>query len=146
MNIFYEIEKLIYYGLKYSLIEDEDRILIRNEILEVLEIDDFQELSDTEFYTLKEELESVEYPSEILNNIINWCIQNNKMENTGVTFQDLLNSKIMGRIIPRSSVISDKFYELYKKGSAKATEYFYALSRQSNYVRTDRIKKDIRWK
>ena len=146
MNIFYEIEKLIYYGLKYSLIEEEDRILIRNEVLEVLEIDDFQELSDTELYTLKEELESVEYPSEILDNIINWCIQNNKMENTGITFQDLLNSKIMGRIIPRSSIITDKFYELYKKNSSRATEYFYALSQQSNYIRTDRIKKDIRWK
>ncbi len=146
MNIFYEIEKLVYYGLKHSLIEDEDRILIRNEILEVLEMDDFQELSETELYSLKEELESTEYPSEILNNIINWCIQNNKMENTGVTFQDLLNSKIMGRIIPRSSIITDKFYELYKKDSTKATEYFYALSQQSNYIRTDRIKKDKRWK
>ena len=85
MNIFYEIEKLIYYGLKHSLIEDEDRILIRNEILEVLEMDDFQELSETELYSLKEELESTEYPSEILNNIINWCIQNNKMEIHNVT-------------------------------------------------------------
>ena len=66
MNIFYEIEKLVYYGLKHSLIEDEDRILIRNEILEVLEMDDFQELSETELYSLKEELESTEYPSEIL--------------------------------------------------------------------------------
>ena len=87
MNIFYEIEKLIYYGLKYSLIEEEDRILIRNEVLEVLEIDDFSELSDTELYTIREELESVEYPSEILNNIINWCIQNNKMENKKRIYQ-----------------------------------------------------------
>jgi UDPglucose--hexose-1-phosphate uridylyltransferase len=146
MNIFYEIEKLIYYGLKYSLIEEEDKILIRNEILEVLEIDDFRELSEIEIQTLEQELESLEYPSEILDNIVNWCIENNKMENTGVTFQDLLNSKIMGRLIPRSSVIIDKFYELYKSGSSKATEYFYALSKQSNYIRTDRIKKDIRWK
>ena len=49
MNIFYEIEKLVYYGLKHSLIEDEDRILIRNEILEVLEMDDFQELRVSKF-------------------------------------------------------------------------------------------------
>ena len=146
MNIFYEIEKLVYYGLNSSFIEEEDRILIRNEILEVLETEDFQELSDIDLQRLQEELESVEYPSKILDNIINWYIENNKPENTGITFQDLLNSKIMGRLIPRSSVITDKFYKLYESDSSMATEYFYALSKQSNYIRTDRIKKDKRWK
>lgn len=146
MNIFYEIEKLINYGIKYSLIDKEDKILVTNQVLEILDLDDYYIFSDIEENEIKSELEYTKYPDKILDNIINWCIDNNKLKNPGITFQDLLNSKIMGCIIPRSSEIINNFNSLLKVSSKKSTDYFYKLSKQSNYIRTDRIKKDIRWK
>lgn len=146
MNIFYEIEKLMNYGIKYSLIDKNDKILVTNQILEILDIDDYQIFSETDQKKIKSELEGTKYPDKILDNIINWCIDNGKLKNPGITFQDLLNSRIMGCIVPRSSEIIKIFYSLLKINSKKSTDYFYKLSKQSNYIRTDRIKKDIRWK
>ena len=145
MDIFYEIEKLVRFGIKYNYISEEDRILVTNEILEVLEIYDFRMFADDEIKQMEKELEKTEYPVKILDNIIEWCIHNDRLENPGIAHQDLLNSKIMGRIIPRSSEIIKIFYELFSKDHEKATDYFYELSKQSNYIRTDRIKKDMHW-
>ena len=145
MDIFYEIETLIRYGIRHNLITEDDKILITNQILEILDIDDFKIFTSEEIINIEENLKMIKYPTETLDKLIEWCIKNNRLENASTTYQDLLNSKIMGRIIPRSSEIIRNFYGFFSKGSEKATDYFYELSKQSNYIRTDRIKKDLHW-
>ena len=44
INISYEIERLIQYGLYKNLISEEDVVYTRNRILEVLGIDDIEEV------------------------------------------------------------------------------------------------------
>ena len=88
MDIFYEVEKLVRFGIKYNYISEEDRILVTNEILEVLEIYDFRIFTDDEIKQMEKELEKTEYPVKILDNIIEWCIHNNRLENSGITYQD----------------------------------------------------------
>ena len=74
MDIFYEVEKLVRFGIKYNYISEEDRILVTNEILEVLEIYDFRIFTDDEIKQMEKELEEKEYPVKILDNISrNFC-------------------------------------------------------------------------
>ncbi|WP_411681207.1 UDP-glucose--hexose-1-phosphate uridylyltransferase [Clostridium thailandense] len=138
INISYEIERLLQYGLSKKLIDDVDLVYTRNRILEVLGID------DVEVAVAKEEL--LESPDSILSNILSWCLKKGVLEEDGVVYKDLLDTKIIGCLIPRPSEVISKFNELYLEDKKKATDYYYDLSRYSNYIRTERVKKDLSWK
>ncbi|MCX4319971.1 MAG: UDP-glucose--hexose-1-phosphate uridylyltransferase, partial [Lachnospiraceae bacterium] len=62
-----------------------------------------------------------------------------------VVYRDLFDTKIMGMLLPRPSEVTKKFWELYKKSPVDATDYFYTISRDSDYIRRYRIKKDLKW-
>lgn len=145
MDIYLEVEKLINYSILNGFIEEEDKILVTNLVLESIDLDSYREFSDDELIKIKEIVKDIKYPTELLDNIVKWASENGKMKNNTLTFQDLLNSKIMGQIIPRTSEIRRKFWLKYEKDKEKATEYFYDLSKKSNYIRTDRISKNIHW-
>ena len=146
MDICSEIEKLIEYSIKNGLVNEQDRILITNMVAGAIELDTYREFSEEEINSIKKEVENTDYPYEILNNIVKWAGENGRLKNDTVTFQDLMNSKIMGQVIPRTSEIRKEFWDKYDNyGIDKATEYFYELSRKSNYIRMDRISKNIHW-
>lgn len=138
INIFCEIERLLQYGLCKGLINGEDVVYTRNRILEALGINEIEET-----YVEQEYLES---PDSILENILNWCLEKGILEDNGVVYKDLLDTKIMGCLMPRPSEVISKFNEIYLKDKKNATDYYYSLSRFSNYIRTDRVKKDLKWK
>jgi UDPglucose--hexose-1-phosphate uridylyltransferase len=137
INISYEIEKLVQYGLHKGLIEDSDSVYTRNRLLEVLRLDEFEDVN-----IVKEELES---PEPILENIIKWAVIQGRLEGESTTYRDLFDTKIMACLIPRPSEVIAKFNNFYKESRIKATDYYYNLSKSSNYVRMDRVKKDLRW-
>ncbi|CAM3162855.1 UDP-glucose--hexose-1-phosphate uridylyltransferase [Streptobacillus felis] len=143
MNIYKEIEKIILFGLSNQMIEPIDEILVRNKVLEILDLDDYPEFSKEEIEELKKEIKDVEYPTDILDNITKWAGENGRLKEDILVFHDLLNSKIMGQILPRTSVITDTFWNKYREDKNSATEYFYAMSKKSNYIRTDRIAKNV---
>ena len=144
-DVFIEIEKLIRYAVNKKIINKEDKILITNLILEAIGIEDYREFKEEEIEQIEKELIKVEYPTEILDNITEWSAINGKLKDNTVTYRDLLNSKIMGQLIPRTSEITRIFNRKYLEDKIKATDYFYELSKQSNYIRTDRIVKDVHW-
>lgn len=146
MDICMEIEKLVRYSVKKGFIEEEDRILMVNRICECVELDAYREFTENEIQKIAGEVETIEYPCEILDNIVDWAVENGKMKKSTATFKDLLNSKIMGQVIPRTSQVRREFWDIYENyGIDKATQYFYELSKGSNYIRTDRIGKNIHW-
>ncbi len=63
----------------------------------------------------------------------------------GVVSRDLLDTKIMGVFLPRPSDFNKKFEQLYKADPASATNWFYKSCCDSNYIRRDRIAKDVRF-
>ena len=65
MDIFYEIETLIRYGIRHNLITEDDKILITNQILEILDIDDFKIFTSEEIINIEENLKMIKYPTEI---------------------------------------------------------------------------------
>ncbi|MGL5717160.1 MAG: UDP-glucose--hexose-1-phosphate uridylyltransferase [Paraclostridium sp.] len=132
----YEINRLINFGVSKKLIEKEDKIYCINMLLDVLNLDEFEPVN------VDEELE---VPTAILENILDYAVSKNMIENT-VTERDLFDTKIMGCIMPRPSEVMKNFNEKYTKDKKEATNYYYNLSIASNYIRKTRTDQNIIWK
>ena len=130
------IAKLVQYGMEQGLLQEEDRIYAINRILEVLKLDDYQEQEQVP-----------EHPDleETLNELLDYAAEKGLMEHNSVVYRDLFDTKLMDCLMSRPSEVTAKFRELYQKSPVEATDYFYKLSQDSNYIRRYRIKKDMRW-
>lgn len=128
------IKRLVVYGIETGLIEKEDEIYIRNTYLDLFDLESYEEPTITEPMEL----------SEVLNEILDYIVEKGIIED-GVASRDLFDTKIMSVMVPNPSIVIKKFYEKYKKDSKEATDYFYKLSQDTNYIRKNRIEKDIRW-
>jgi len=137
MNICDYVEALVEYGIEKNLIPALDRVFIRNRILGILKISDFTPC----------EKPMVLYMSiaDILENLCDYAVSKGQIENS-VTQRDLLDTEIMGALTAPPSGIITKFAELYSEGSMAATGWFYAHAQDVNYIRRDRIAKDMQWK
>ena len=128
------IKKLICYGLNKNLFDERDTVYVTNRVLEILNIDAF-ECDDT--------FENVDLEST-LKEILDFAVEKRLIEDT-VTERDLFDTKIMSALMPRPSEVTNKFYSLYEKSPKEATDYYYNLSCDSDYIRRYRIKKDVKW-
>ena len=63
-----------------------------------------------------------------------------------VVYRDLFDTELMGRLTPRPAQVISKFQALYREAPQKATDWYYELSQDTNYIRRDRIAKDMQWK
>ena len=113
MNIYEQVEKIILFGIKNEMIEEIDEILVRNKVLEVLELDEYPEFTEVEREKFISEIGNMEYPVEILDNITKWAGENGRLKEDILVFHDLLNSKIMGQILHRTSNITNEFWKRY---------------------------------
>lgn len=130
------IDKLISYGLLTSLIKESDTIYVRNKILTKLALNSYEETN--------EKCESVNELSEILKAITDFAVEKGMVEDS-IVYRDIFDTEIMDILTPYPSTVIDTFKEKYEISPENATDYFYALSRNNNYIRRDRIKKDIKW-
>lgn len=128
------IKKLICYGLNKNLFDERDTVYVTNRVLEILNIDAF-ECDDT--------FENVDLEST-LKEILDYAVEKGLIEDT-VTERDLFDTKVMSALMPRPSEVTNKFYSLYEKSPKEATDYYYNLSCDSDYIRRYRIKKDVKW-
>lgn len=130
------IEKLLQYGLKNKLIENADIPQVRNQLLELLKVDEpYQGI-------LNEEDENLH---DILKVLLNHAASVGIISAT-TTEMDLLDSKIMAQLMPRQSELIRRYNEIAEGyGIKAATDFFYKLSIHSNYIRMDRINKNMHW-
>ena len=135
MTVSSAIKSLVKYGIKEGLLDSLDEIWAINRVLEVLELDaiesDAKACEDAEL-------------EEILKVLLDYACENGICEDS-VVYRDLLDTKIMGAICPRPSEVIKKFNELYEETPEKATEFYYHISRKSDYIREYRIKNDVKW-
>ena len=131
------IKKLVTYGLNTGLIKERDEIYARNQILDVLGMDEYEEPGEI---TEEIDLEAV------LKELLDYASENGVLKENSVVFRDLLDTKLMNCLMPRPSEINERFWNLYQEESPKAaTDYYYKLSQDSDYIRRYRIKKDLKW-
>jgi len=138
VNIYKEIKRLINYGLNKELIYKEDEIYVRNRLLEILKLYEYENVEVDD--------EELDNPQSILDNILNYAYEKGILEENTITYRDLFDTKIMDCFIPRPSEVIRKFYEDYEISPELATKNYYRMSMASNYIRTARTSKNLVWK
>lgn len=135
------------YALATGLIEKADRHFTINRLLELFRLDEMEdsvlEAHEANGGMTREEAEaSLE---GILKDMLDYAYEKGILEENGVVYRDLFDTKIMSLLVPRPSEVIRKFQDLYAKDPKEATDYFYTLSRDTDYIRRYRIQKDLKW-
>jgi len=136
MSINQSINELLSYGLVTDLIASTDVDFVANQLLDLLQVDTFE----FEAFEVSKEIDA------ILAGILDFAVEKSIIENDTVDERDLFDTRVMGCLTPRPSEINTKFVALYERNPKSATDYYYDLSKATNYIRTCRIKKDRQWK
>ena len=130
------LQELINYGIKNNLIEKEDEIVVRNQLIDTIGLESWEN---------PEKISETRSIQKILDDIIEYSCKNGIIPETNAS-KDLFDTKIMGIFTPLPSSVRKKFYSEYENGPKNATEWYYKFSKDVNYVRSERIEKDIKWK
>ena len=138
-----EIRRLAEYGVRTGLVPKEDKIYTINRLLELFGLDELEEVSAEQAAEIeKTQTEDLE---EILGNLLDYAREKGILKEDGVVYRDLLDTRIMSVLMPRPSEVIREFKELYGQDPRKATDYYYKLSCDSDYIRRYRIRKDVKW-
>ena len=142
------ILKLTEYALVTGLIQPEDKRYTINKLLELFRIDELEDEA-VAAYEKREPMtqERAEEALEgILGEMMDYAHEQGILEENSIVYRDLFDTKIMGLLLPRPSEVQISFWELYNNQSPQAaTDYYYKLSCDSDYIRRYRIKKDMKW-
>ncbi len=128
------VRKLVKYGLSKGFFAARDEIYMTNLIMAELGMDEIADCEADGEINLE----------ETLGEILDYAAEKGIIEDS-IVYRDLFDTKLMGMMLPRPSEVTDKFYSLYEKSPLEATDYFYKLSCDSDYIRRYRIKKDVKW-
>jgi UDPglucose--hexose-1-phosphate uridylyltransferase len=134
------ISRLAGYAFRSGLIEECDRTWAINTILDVLKLDSYTEPAEKDWATGDIEL------APILEELLDDAYARGVLTENSVVYRDLFDSELMGRLTPRPNEVREKFHFLYKDDPEAATDWYYAFSQDTNYIRRDRIAKDMQWK
>ena len=134
--IYDSIKKLVTYALEHYLIHPVDKTWATNRILEALQLSEYVEPT-TAFSDVDLE--------ETLAELLDFAAANGLIEENTTVYRDLFDTKLMGLLTPAPHEVIDTFTALYSQSPEAATDYYYKLSRDTDYIRTYRVKKDLRW-
>ena len=131
------VSKLATYALRTGLIEDSEYTWAVNTILDVLKIDRYtdpgQDWGEIDL-------------AAVLNELLDDAHARGVLAENSVVYRDLFDTELMGRLTPRPAQVISRFQSLYAENPQKATDWYYKFSQDTNYIRRDRIAKDIQWK
>lgn len=134
--VYEAIKKLTQYGLETGLITETDSIYVVNQILDVLNLEEYEEPQQN-FHNINLE--------ETLGQLLDYACEQGIIENS-IGYRDLFDTRLMNCLMPRPSEVSKTFWGLYEReGARAATDYFYKLSQDSDYIRRYRVCKDQKW-
>ncbi len=131
------ISKLVQYALDTGLIEKSEYAWAVNAILEVLQRDSYTDP--------RRHWEEIDL-SGVLEELTDDACARGVVKENSVVYRDLFDTALMGRLTPRPAQVITTFESLRKVDPQKATDWYYAFSQNTNYIRRDRIAKDVQWK
>lgn len=124
---------LIHKALATGLIERDDIDYARNQVMHLLELDAFPE----------ETIEPLDGTiPNLLEELIDYAVENGVIQDL-LDDKEMLSANIMNCFVARPSAINSVFNEKYAESPIAATDYFYGLSQNSNYIQMNRIRKNI---
>ena len=131
------VSKLATYALRTGLIEDSEYTWAVNTILDVLKIDRYTDPG--------RDWGEIDLAA-VLNELLDDAHARGVLAENSVVYRDLFDTELMGRLTPRPAQVISRFQSLYAENPQKATDWYYKFSQDTNYIRRDRIAKDIQWK
>lgn len=137
MGLYREIAKLVEYGLQTGLVVPADTRYTINQLLEIFKEDEYEEQEVSG--------EEIALP-EVLDALTDIAYERGIIDSNDIVTRDLFDTKLMGVLTPPPSKVIEEFEDICGEDPQKATDAFYKFSQDNNYIRRDRIKKDIRWK
>ena len=126
------LDSLLDYAKNCELLHPLDETFARNSLLAKLKLESYEK-----------QKEHYEFP-ECLNVLCDYAAEQGQIHDT-IAERDLFDTRLMGCVTPRPSEVVRKFWSLYAESPKAATDYFYKLSQDCNYIRRDRIAKDEHW-
>ncbi len=151
------IAKLVQYGIDAGLIGEVDRIYVTNRLLERLQLDEYEEpesaagggvegtcvdgagAAETAFPPYYAGLEAT------LAALLDYAAGAGILKENTVTYRDLFDAKLMNCLMPMPHEVVDTFWKKYETSPQAATDYFYKLSQDSDYIRRYRVCRDMKW-
>ena len=131
------IASLVAYAERTGLIEPCERNWAVNTLLEALKLDS---------YTAPETPVSGDIDlAAVLGELMDDAHARGVLPEDSVVYRDLFDTMLMGRLTPRPAQVVEKFKALYAQSPQKATDWYYQFSQDTNYIRRDRIAKDMKW-
>ena len=128
------IKALVSYAVNHGLIEESDKAYSTNSLLYLLKKDAYDDSC----------AEAEGGLSAILDALCDYAAEKGIIEDS-ITYRDLFDTALMGAVTPRPSQVIEKFRSLYSESPEKATDFYYNFSCDTNYIRRDRIAKDLKW-
>ena len=135
MKIETYIDSLVSYAMNNGLAEPVDHMVLTNRLLDLLRKDDYEPSDEV----LSEDLE------EILAGMLDYAVASGLCEDD-ITSKDIFDTRIMGAVTPMPREVIRTFNEKYAQDPVAATDWYYKLSCDTDYIRRYRIQKDMRWK
>jgi len=131
------VAALVEYARRKELLPPEDLVWARNSLLEILKLDSYedQEVPDGE----------IDLPA-LLNALTEDALARGVLQDDSPLGRDLFDTSLMGRLTPAPSQVIRRFFELYARSPQQATDWYYRFCGDINYIRRDRIARDVQWK
>lgn len=131
-----EISQLIHYALQKGLIEPIDQTWAANRLLNALKLSDWNGPT---------EVDSLPPLPEILRPLNHYAYEAGLVEGETPAFTDLFDTGLLGLLTPRPSWVNQQFHEKFASSPETATDWYYQFSQDTNYIRRDRIARDVKW-
>ncbi|MBQ4559082.1 MAG: UDP-glucose--hexose-1-phosphate uridylyltransferase [Tyzzerella sp.] len=134
--LFENIEKLVQYGIDTGLMPECERIYTRNLLLEMFQEDAWEDVDISGREILL---------GDVLRELLDEAVSRGIIEDS-IVYRDLFDTKLMNCLMPRPSQVQAEFAKHYENSPEEATDYYYKLSQDSDYIRRYRVIKDRKWK
>lgn len=135
-NISQSIHDYVRKAIQMQMLDPMDQIYVQNRLLAILGLDEMGVVSNHE---LEEELQ------DYLDKLVAYAIQEEIIDSKQFS-REILEAEIMDLLIPYPSTVNQVFWNYYQEDKVKATDYFYQLSRTSDYIKTRHIAKNVHFK
>lgn len=136
MEIYSVIQKLIHKAIALEIIQKQDEIYARNQLMALLGFDSFEK---------GDEPNCMEEIPDILEQLEKYAVEKGLIRDL-LDEKEIFSSKLMDVFMPRPSDLNRSFFQKYKENPVEATSFFYELSRNSNYIQTKRIARNISYR
>jgi len=133
--LYKNIGKLVQYGIDTGLLPECERVYATNLLLEVYQEDNYEAAAAEGEIVLE----------EVLKELLDAAVKRGIIEDS-IVYRDLFDTRLMNCLMPRPVQVRETFYRKYQSSPQEATDYYYKLSQDSDYIRRYRVSKDQKWK